>query len=230
MLPFSRAESLPAPGRRVVHRGFVERRTGCLRTATSRETPRAGGSPRRMGRAPSPTAPHTSKDLTAPNAPQNHRPTETPKHRPAGLPPRDCPPAQLCQGQSVTTWTLREFHQELGATLTSINGVETVAHYGDPLAEHRALTGTVGILDLSCRGRLVLLGTDRHKMLNGQVTNDILEDIVKAIDPRFLRITAKWYVRGGIYTNVVVEHRKKGWKPQPKVELPQHNAETGLLG
>ena len=63
-----------------------------------------------------------------------------------------------------------------------------------------------------------------------KVTNDILDDIVKAIAPRFLRITAKWYVRGGIYTNVVVEHRKKGWKPQPAVELPKHAAETGLLG
>ena len=63
-----------------------------------------------------------------------------------------------------------------------------------------------------------------------KVTNDILSDMVKAINPRFLRITAKWYVRGGIYTNVVVEHRKKGWKPAPKVDLPQHNAETGLLG
>jgi 7-cyano-7-deazaguanine reductase len=63
-----------------------------------------------------------------------------------------------------------------------------------------------------------------------KVTNDILDDIVKAIDPRFLRITAKWYVRGGIYTNVVVEHRKKGWKPQPRIELPQHAAESGLLG
>ncbi len=63
-----------------------------------------------------------------------------------------------------------------------------------------------------------------------KVTNDILTDMVKAINPRYLRITAKWYVRGGIYTNVVVEHRKKGWKPAPKVELPQHNAETGLLG
>ena len=63
-----------------------------------------------------------------------------------------------------------------------------------------------------------------------KVTNDILEDIVKAISPRFVRITAKWYVRGGIYTNVVVEHRKKGWKPQPRVDLPQHNPETGLLG
>lgn len=63
-----------------------------------------------------------------------------------------------------------------------------------------------------------------------KVTNDILSDIVKAILPRYLRITAKWYVRGGIYTNVVVEHRKKGWKPAPKVDLPQHQAETGLLG
>jgi 7-cyano-7-deazaguanine reductase len=63
-----------------------------------------------------------------------------------------------------------------------------------------------------------------------KVTNSILDDMVRAIDPRYLRITAKWYVRGGIYTNVVVEHRKKGWKPAPKVDLPQHNAETGLLG
>ena len=62
-----------------------------------------------------------------------------------------------------------------------------------------------------------------------KVTNDILDDIVKATDPRFIRITAKWYVRGGIYTNVVAEHRKKGWKPQPVVDLPRHAEERGLL-
>ena len=62
-----------------------------------------------------------------------------------------------------------------------------------------------------------------------KVTNDIVDDIVKATDPRFIRITAKWYVRGGIYTNVVAEHRKKGWKPQPTIELPQHATATGLL-
>ena len=62
-----------------------------------------------------------------------------------------------------------------------------------------------------------------------KVTNDILDDIVKATDPRFVRITAKWYVRGGIYTNVVAEHRKKGWKPQATIDLPQHAAATGLL-
>jgi 7-cyano-7-deazaguanine reductase len=62
-----------------------------------------------------------------------------------------------------------------------------------------------------------------------KVTNDIVDDIVRATDPRFIRITAKWYVRGGIYTNVVAEHRKKGWKPQPAVEMPQHASASGLL-
>ena len=62
-----------------------------------------------------------------------------------------------------------------------------------------------------------------------KVTNDIVDDIVRATDPRFIRITAKWYVRGGIYTNVVAEHRKKGWKPQPVVDLPQHASERGIV-
>ncbi len=66
-----------------------------------------------------------------------------------------------------------------------------------------------------------------------KVTNDILDAIVAVTAPRFARITAKWFVRGGIYTNVVAEHRKKGWKPQPAVELPgfgaQSGAQTGLL-
>ena len=53
-----------------------------------------------------------------------------------------------------------------------------------------------------------------------KVTNDIVDDIVRATDPRFVRITAKWNVRGGIYTNVVAEHRKKGWKAPVAIELP----------
>jgi 7-cyano-7-deazaguanine reductase len=61
-----------------------------------------------------------------------------------------------------------------------------------------------------------------------KVTNDILSKIVETTKPRYARITARWYVRGGIYTNVVAEHRKKGWKPAPVVALPAHAAETGL--
>jgi len=62
-----------------------------------------------------------------------------------------------------------------------------------------------------------------------KVTNTVLDDIVEATAPRFVRVTAKWYVRGGIYTNVVAEHRRKGWKPQTPVELPAPGeAGTGL--
>jgi 7-cyano-7-deazaguanine reductase len=54
-----------------------------------------------------------------------------------------------------------------------------------------------------------------------KVTNTILDDIVKAAAPRFVRIDARWNIRGGIYTTVTAEHRKKGWKAQPVVELPK---------
>lgn len=51
------------------------------------------------------------------------------------------------------------------------------------------------------------------------VTNAILDDLVKAIAPRFMRLTAKWYVRGGIFTTVTAEHRKKKWKPEQPVQV-----------
>jgi 7-cyano-7-deazaguanine reductase len=63
-----------------------------------------------------------------------------------------------------------------------------------------------------------------------KVTNTVLDDIVKAIRPRFIRVTARWYVRGGIYTDVLAEHRKKGWMQATPVELPAMGAATGLSG
>ncbi len=51
------------------------------------------------------------------------------------------------------------------------------------------------------------------------VTNEILDDIVKAIKPRFARLTAKFWVRGGVFTTVVAEHCAKGWKPAPMLDL-----------
>ena len=44
------------------------------------------------------------------------------------------------------------------------------------------------------------------------VTNKILDDLVRATNPRYMRLEAKFNVRGGIYTSVVAEHRKKGWR------------------
>ena len=46
------------------------------------------------------------------------------------------------------------------------------------------------------------------------VTNQILDDVVSAIEPRFARLSARFNVRGGIYTTVVAEHHKPGWAPQ----------------
>lgn len=52
------------------------------------------------------------------------------------------------------------------------------------------------------------------------VTNRILDDLVAATEPRFMRLTAEFNVRGGIYTTVVAEHRREGWAPPPEVRLP----------
>ena len=51
------------------------------------------------------------------------------------------------------------------------------------------------------------------------VTNRILDDLVAATAPRFMRLRAEFNVRGGIYTDVVVEYRQPGWSQQATVDL-----------
>jgi folate-binding protein YgfZ len=68
---------------------------------------------------------------------------------------------------------LHEFHHNRGANFTTVNGAEVVADYGDPGGEYLALRETAGVIDLSCRSRLCLTGTDRVRFLHGQVTNDV---------------------------------------------------------
>jgi len=53
------------------------------------------------------------------------------------------------------------------------------------------------------------------------VTNQILDDLVAATNPRFMRLKAIFNVRGGVYTTVVAEHQQSGWTPKPAVNL-QH--------
>jgi 7-cyano-7-deazaguanine reductase len=52
------------------------------------------------------------------------------------------------------------------------------------------------------------------------VTNRILDDLVSATQPRFMRLSAEFGVRGGIYTTVIAEHRAPDWQEPGKVELP----------
>lgn len=51
------------------------------------------------------------------------------------------------------------------------------------------------------------------------VTNRILDDLSRALKPRYMRLTARFYVRGGVFTTVVADHRKPSWQPAAKIEL-----------
>jgi 7-cyano-7-deazaguanine reductase len=41
-----------------------------------------------------------------------------------------------------------------------------------------------------------------------KVTNMIASDLIEVMDPRYLKVTAVFNVRGGVYTTVEVEHHK----------------------
>lgn len=52
------------------------------------------------------------------------------------------------------------------------------------------------------------------------VTNRMLDDLVAATSPRFMRLTAVFNVRGGIYTHVTAEHQADGWAPKQPLPPP----------
>jgi len=60
------------------------------------------------------------------------------------------------------------------------------------------------------------------------ITNRILEDLVAATRPRYMRLTARFYVRGGIFTTVVSQHAKAGWKIAALPHLEQHDPQRSV--
>jgi folate-binding protein YgfZ len=68
---------------------------------------------------------------------------------------------------------LHEIHLAAAACFAEVNGQEVVAHYADWLTEYHTLREAAGVVDLSFRGRLCLVGADAQKFLNGQVTNNV---------------------------------------------------------
>ena len=52
------------------------------------------------------------------------------------------------------------------------------------------------------------------------VTNEILDDLRGAVNPRYMRLSAEFHVRGGIYTTVTAEYRQQGWQSPLPVSLP----------
>jgi len=62
------------------------------------------------------------------------------------------------------------------------------------------------------------------------VTNRILDDLVAATAPRYMRLRARFFVRGGIFTTVEAEHRAPGWQPVPPVAFPALSSESSTRG
>jgi 7-cyano-7-deazaguanine reductase len=52
------------------------------------------------------------------------------------------------------------------------------------------------------------------------VTNEIADHLQATLQSRFLRLTARFNVRGGIDTSVVAERRQNGWRAPAAVTLP----------
>ncbi len=69
---------------------------------------------------------------------------------------------------------LQDHHARLGAAFEDVTGWTVPAHYGDPVAEHRAVRHSVGLADLSHRGKVRVTGDDRVKWLQSVISNDIL--------------------------------------------------------
>ena len=60
------------------------------------------------------------------------------------------------------------------------------------------------------------------------VTNRILDDFVAVTNPKFMRVTAQFFVRGGVFTNIVAEHRQTGWQALPKVDLLAFESQSNI--
>ena len=59
-----------------------------------------------------------------------------------------------------------------------------------------------------------------HGAFHEAVTNEIADALAVATRPRYLRLTARFNVRGGIYTTIVATRRQPDWVPEPAVNLP----------
>ena len=142
-------------------------------------------------------------------------PRRTPLERPAPALPPSAPSQELQvfdnpapERDYVIRFDVPEF-----TCLCPLTGQPDFAHFTIEIVADRRCVETKSLKQYFWSYRNV--GAFHEK-----VTNTILSDIVAAIEPRYARIHADWYVRGGIRTYVTAEHRKKGWKPAPRVDLP----------
>ncbi len=61
-----------------------------------------------------------------------------------------------------------------------------------------------------------IVGFRNEEIFHEAATNKFLEDLVKVLKPRYMRIQGDWNIRGGIKTIVEVDHVSEDWKGDPE--------------
>lgn len=77
--------------------------------------------------------------------------------------------------ESVKKTPLYDKHAARGAVFGETGGFFLPKHYSDPKRETKTVRESVGIIDISSRGKLILSGADHIKFLQGMLTNDVKE-------------------------------------------------------
>ncbi len=93
---------------------------------------------------------------------------------------------------------LAERLKAAGARIGSYNGAETASAFGEVAAEFAALVQQAGVFDLGWRAKLILTGSDRHKWLNGMVTNNI-RDLAPDCGTYNFLLNAQGHIMGDMY-------------------------------
>ena len=83
---------------------------------------------------------------------------------------------------------------------------------GQPDFAHFALDYVPNQVCLELKSLKLYMWSFRDKKaFHEAVTNSILNEMVETLNPHFIRLTGAFFVRGGIYTTIVAEHRNKEW-------------------
>jgi folate-binding protein YgfZ len=90
-----------------------------------------------------------------------------------------------------------EQEKAAGATIAEHSGMELPEDYGDPAKEYGVVRTGVGLLDLSFRGVIRLMGSERLRWLNGQITNEV-KDLAAGEGKRAAALNAKGHILGDL--------------------------------
>ena len=175
-----------------------------------------------MARSPS-KAPLAAQTPQAPKAVKPSRAAAAPAQRPVPANPPSVPSKELHvfpnpapERDYVIQFQIPEFTCHCPLT-------------GQPDFAHFTIDMVADQLCVELKSLKMYMWSFRHEgAFHEKVTNDILSQLVAVTKPRYARITARWYVRGGIYTNVIAEHRQKGWKGDAVLPAPHLPQATGL--